>query len=632
MKRTTLVLSLLLAAAASGAPTARLLYPSEAFALETTPPDSPWPGRHVNAVKGAEDLSGAGELRVEVSNRLSRPLAVTLSVKSRALQGRSPGACVTVPPHAVRRLVCVLRPEPWRLDAPVAFVGMNGHPRAWGAVSSVFDVRAVTGFHLFLKKGEDPASFDVLRVAVRNGEEGSVAVYAATNFLPFVDRFGQFRHAEWTGKIHGDGELVAAAAAERKWLSANAEGPDRARNRWGGWTDGPQLRATGFFRTEKVNGKWWLVDPDGRLFWSHGVDCVTTGGGQTPVTGREGYFEWLPKEGGSPFGRCWGRTTQPAAHGYYAQTNHVPYKTFDFAVANCVRKYGADGKADLVDLTHRRLRAWGLNTLGTWSTPEVSAARRTPYTLLLGTDGTPRRAKSKGWWGPLPDPENPAFERILRARARAAAQGMRDDPWCLGVFVDNELSWNDLPDLGHVAEVYHRTVARILREELPNHLYLGCRIAWGPDEVYRAAARHCDVVSVNAYARVFDRDLPEGAADKPMINGEFHFGAFDRGMFHTGLVAARDQADRANLYRAYVRSCLDHPRLVGAHWFQWRDQPLTGRADGENYQIGFLTVTDAPYPELVEAARQVAQEMYARRWGERRREAMNEGTSKGGRK
>ena len=104
MKRTTWSLSLLLAAAASGAPAARLLYPSEAFALETTPPDSPWPGRHVNAVKGAEDLSGAGELRVEVSNRLSRPLAVTLSVKSRALQGRSPGARATVPPHAVRRL------------------------------------------------------------------------------------------------------------------------------------------------------------------------------------------------------------------------------------------------------------------------------------------------------------------------------------------------------------------------------------------------------------------------------------------------------------------------------------------------------------------------------------------------
>ena len=133
--------------------------------------------------------------------------------------------------------------------------------------------------------------------------------------------------------------------------------------------------------------------------------------------------------------------------------------------------------------------------------------------------------------------------------------------------------------------------------------------------IYRAAARHCDVVSVNIYSRRPNRDLPAGAVDKPMINGEFHFGALDRGMFHTGLVATRSQQERAKCYRDYVNACLDHPRFVGTHWFQWQDQPLTGRSDGENYQIGFVTITDAPYPELVEAARDVAKGMYRRRWG-----------------
>ena len=125
------------------------------------------------------------------------------------------------------------------------------------------------------------------------------------------------------------------------------------------------------------------------------------------------------------------------------------------------------------DLAHRRLRAWGLNTIANWSSPEVYGLRRTPYTLCRNTQGAPRRAGSKGWWGPLPDPENPAFERLLRKRAQAAAKTMREDPWCLGVFVDNELSWNDLPDLAQVADAYFSTVARILREALPNHLYLG---------------------------------------------------------------------------------------------------------------------------------------------------------------
>ena len=44
------------------------------------------------------------------------------------------------------------------------------------------------------------------------------------------------------------------------------------------------------------------------------------------------------------------------------------------------------------------------------------------------------------------------------------------------------------------------------------------------------------------------------------------------------------------------------------------DQPLTGRPDGENYQIGFVTVADVPYPELVKAARDTAASMYRRRY------------------
>ena len=100
-----------------------------------------------------------------------------------------------------------------------------------------------------------------------------------------------------------------------------------------------------------------------------------------------------------------------------------------------------------------------------------------------------------------------------------------------------------------------------------------------------------------------------------MINGEFHFGALDRGLFHTGLVATKSQEERAACYSAFVTSCLTHPRYVGTHWFQWRDQALTGRFDGENYQIGFLTVTDQPYPELVEAARKVGAAMYETRFG-----------------
>jgi len=40
-------------------------------------------------------------------------------------------------------------------------------------------------------------------------------------------------------------------------------------SRYGGWK-ARRVKATGFFRTEQVDGRWWLVDPEGYLFLSVG--------------------------------------------------------------------------------------------------------------------------------------------------------------------------------------------------------------------------------------------------------------------------------------------------------------------------------------------------------------------------
>ena len=42
---------------------------------------------------------------------------------------------------------------------------------------------------------------------------------------------------------------------------------------------------------------------------------------------------------------------------------------------------------------------------------------------------------------------------------------------------------------------------------------------------------------------------------------------------------------------------------LGVHWFEWIDEPATGRFDDENDNIDFVDVTDCPYTELVEAAK-----------------------------
>jgi len=103
-------------------------------------------------------------------------------------------------------------------------------------------------------------------------------------------------------------------------------------------------------------------------------------------------------------------------------------------------------------------------------------------------------------------------------------------------------------------------------------------------------------------------------ADVQLIIGKFHFGALDRGLFHTGLVPVTDQRARAAAYREYVESvesALRHPQFVGTYWFQWQDEPTTGRVyDEENYQIGLVHIADTPYAEAIEAVRGAGHGMY----------------------
>ena len=590
----------------------RRIWPGSGLSIKTV--TGAYPGHHVDVTKGELDISSSAQLVVTLSNTTQRPLVVMLSVKNASLQGRRLGGSVTLSPMNKGEIICDLIPEPWALDKPIKFAGMNGFPSAPGAQSACFDLKTVKSFHLFCFEHESPSSFNVLSIVLKGRMRAKQKIFKADHFLPFVDRYGQFSHGDWPGKVNSDEDMFAQGRAEAKWLES-VKDPFPDSNKYGGWTKGPRLKATGFFRVEKVNGKWWFVDPEGCLFWSSGIDCIKLAGSETGVGGREKYFSWVPEKTDPVFGRFVWMADWKASRGFYSKSENLPYLTVDFAGVNMRRKYGESWRKIGGELAHRRLRAWGVNTIGNWSDTGLCAMRRTPYVLCLDTRGTPRIEASRSWRGSIADVQNPAFDKIFRARVRRSAERMRDDPWCLGVFVDNEQSWNRFPGIEEVTDRYYSAVARILKEELPNHLYLGDRIGWGDPDVYRIASRHCDVVSVNIYARYPDRDLPIGSEDKPMIIGEFHFGALDRGLFHPGLVMTRNQKDRAMCYREFMRECVRRPWIVGAHWFQWKDQPLTGRPDGECYQIGFLNVVDAPYPEIVEASRGFASEMYTLRYG-----------------
>ncbi len=396
---------------------------------------------------------------------------------------------------------------------------------------------------------------------------------------PIVDRYGQYKHKQWPGKTHSDGDLAAQRKREDEDLDAHAGPSDW--DQYGGWAAGPKLEATGHFRVAKHDGKWWLVDPEGCLFWSHGITCVWLQT-WTRLAGREQYFEELDQR-------------------------FRDGRNYDFAAANLMRKYGESWKDHAIGRAHRRLRSWGMNTAANWTHERVYSEGRTPYMVAIHY-----RSRELGRF---PYRDMDLFRQALRERMAQEQGKTTDDPWCIGYFVDNELRW---PREGRaeLAENYYRICHEEMRRAAPNKLYLGSRLHdhmhpfGGAEEVVRAAAKYCDVVSVNRYRfSPGDLRMPEGI-DKPLVIGEWHFGALDRGLLHPGLRSIGSQRQRAAGYRHYVRTALRHPHIVGAHWFQYRDQMVTGRFDGENYQIGFLDICDTPYWETITASREVGGEMY----------------------
>jgi hypothetical protein len=425
--------------------------------------------------------------------------------------------------------------------------------------------------------------------------------------LPVVDALGQYVHMSEPEEPATLEELKVAWQAEEEGLAPGAFGYCP----YGGY-EATTAEATGFFRVEQRDGRWWFVDPDGHLFLSAGCDVMRPVM-STPVAGRERLFAELPPEELEPDRR---RDGDPGA---------------SFLTWNLFRRFGGEWAGRWVDMTFRRMEAWGLNTVANWSDPRLWDAGRKAYAIPL------RSWITDVHYLGLPDVYADEWEEEVDARAREQCTPRRDDPWLLGYFLANEppfpqkqLQTVDLilagPDTatrrameGWLAEGdtderrkefidqafdrYVQVTSAAVKKHDPNHLNLGMRGGGRPTDAEIAAARAFDVYSVNVY----DYEVPAERVQqisrltgKPIVIGEFHFGAPGRGL-EAGLVQVRDQGERGMAYRYYVEQAFAMPELIGTHYFQWADQPCTGRFDGEAGNIGLVDVTDRPYPLMVEA-------------------------------
>ncbi|WP_312934811.1 beta-galactosidase [Pseudomonas sp.] len=662
--------------------------PAERPTLQLTPQTGSW------------DWSSGQFLTLRLQSGMDWALSVDVVVKSQdgqTLTSRidvpsGPAQTVMVPLTARSALSQGMRagpPMPWSHEGQRLLL-----TNSVGAV----DLKQVSSVSLSIPKPNVAQSLLIEKVGVQDDDQAYTAAYAG-----LIDGYGQSTRANWPDKIATDEQLKAAASREQQHVQAwLGERGALKLDPYGGVLAGPAFEARGFFRTEKRDGHWYLVTPDGHGFFSLGVNAVAADGGRTYVSGREGMFKALPAAG-EPLAAFSGKGNNDDGNASSQGRGFKQGEWYDFYAANLYRSQAnacpaqvegqpaTDCPAPSVDAdrwqTHAidRLLAWGFNTLGNWSDPALGQTQRIPYTLPLAIVGDYASISTgMDWWGRMPDPFDPRFAMATERAVAIATRDHRDDPWLIGYFADNELAWaapgadakaryglafgtlrltTDVPakraflkqlrdkyrnqqglskawgidlqawelmedpgfeaplpnpehpeierDYQHFQEVfaqtYFKTIADALKWHAPNHLLLGGRYGVTSPEAVKACAEFCDVLSFNFYTlKPQDGyDFAELAElDKPVLVSEFQFGSRDRGPFWPGPLELAREEDRGAAYATFLTAALEQPMIVGAHWFQYLDQPASGRLlDGENGHLGLVAITNVAWTGFVEAVR-----------------------------
>lgn len=334
---------------------------------------------------------------------------------------------------------------------------------------------------------------------------------------------------------------------------------DMTHDAYGGWKEIHGAK-TGFFHTQKIAGKWWIVSPEGNGFLSKGINSV-----------------------------------------------HPPHQP-SFTPEGC-------------DQVAKMLQSWGMNTAGCWS--DKSLAQKGLAVALRCKITGAHQGRFPDVFDPAwkASVTEAALSECLPHRDDPWILGYFTDnelPWKheeeAAIFVEEFLK---LPQNspGHkaaeeakqagmpamkafretAAELYFRTTAEAVRAADPNHMILGCRFAGRPPiGVVAKMAGLADVISINNYSNLpplpLLREMAR-AAELPVMVTEFSFKAPAQGLETNGSGPVKPmQADRAKAFAAYALTLLPEEYCVGYHWFKY----------AENWQ-GVLQSDGTPWPDLTAA-------------------------------
>ena len=535
------------------------------------------------------------------------------------------------------------------------FPNMRGFPDGISFVIS-FDMRFVEQIEIEFPTSQIEQSFILKKIRAHKPSIAPLYLIDKESFFPFIDKYGQYKHGDWPQKIKNDKQLKSQIQIEDEDLKLNPISEEWSK--FGGYKQGLKLKGTGHFRVEKIDSKWWFIDPEGYLFWSSGINSVGKFNIATPINGRRHFFEDLPNRDKSNF------------------YNGNKYNFGDLILSI---KYGS---SDLyLYRSLKRMKSWGMNTMGGWSNIDVIQAnddKKVPYTISVGT--LKYKVNNK-----LPDVFNENWKNTVNNNIKRVSASVKNDSFFIGFFVDNELTWYDpnnfvlemfkfkkstvtkskyvkelkkefvkievlnkkcgsnfiswkefevfegdkflsnLKDFNvkfyiQFCEKYFKTIKEAINYHSPEKLYLGCRWHKGGRKEHRnqynivIASKYVDVLSFNQYVNELnDFHFPgKEEVDKPFIISEFNFGALDVGKFYPGLGHASSQRNRGEKYENFIESALNTTNCIGAHWFMWANSTTAGRGyEGENANCGVLSETDTPYYELIKYMRKINYNIYS---------------------
>jgi len=511
-------------------------------------------------------------------------------------------------------------------------------PRTPGKLKSVFEGAPINFRDVFAFRFYKMATLEDVELEIHSFGVSAEEPDYPVETRALVDELGQKAVCDWPGKTSSAAEMKARLTEEL--MHPPVPAADGQFSRWGGSLAHKPGEGTGFFSLCKWGERYVLCDPDGYLFFSAGLDCVNIDGDcnlkgirclagnlpeKSPGWKREDTFSWhtdnLYKVFGDEYYEKWCELTAARMRKWgfntvacwsdirFAEANNLPHTYIMWGYPK-TEKYifrdfpdvfspafaeNADewAKQILPHSTQPSLIGYFLGNEPMWAF--VNGLNIAAMTLEM-EESTYSRRKLIGFME-----ERYGTVEALNEAWGSGYTGFDDMDRAADTLVYTDRAAQDLMDFScEMIREYIRVPSLAIRKYDGNHLNLGIRYAWLSSKALASGSEYTDVFSFNSYTMdPWDMiDSFSAMVGKPVMIGEFHFGALDRGLDATGIRGTPTQEERGYAYRYYMHRAASHPMCLGAHYFTLNDQAYLGRFDGENYQIGIVDVAQRPYEDF----------------------------------